>query len=126
MSRRSDEPSAVARNHPATVPRRDPRLSGTALHILPVVGNSGIEDCELTYSVTGVRQQKRAVLQHRQHKWCPRPTLMVLDRGLGAQMIRLFLDDLQHATEITRAEFSRRPWRTRLAERAANLLTRIL
>jgi cardiolipin synthase A/B len=53
-------------------------------------------------------------------------TLMVLDRGLGAQMIRLFLDDLQHATEITRAEFSRRPWRSRLAERAANLLTRIL
>jgi cardiolipin synthase len=53
-------------------------------------------------------------------------TLMVLDRGLGAQMIRLFLDDLQHAMEITRAEFSRRPWRSRLAERAANLLTRIL
>jgi cardiolipin synthase len=53
-------------------------------------------------------------------------TLMVLDRGLGAQMIRLFLDDLQHATEITATEFRRRPWRNRLAERSANLLTRIL
>jgi phosphatidylserine/phosphatidylglycerophosphate/cardiolipin synthase-like enzyme len=52
--------------------------------------------------------------------------LMVLDRALGVQMMRLFLDDLQHATEITRAEFSRRPWRGRLVERAANLLTRIL
>jgi cardiolipin synthase len=53
-------------------------------------------------------------------------TLMVRDRGIGAQMIRLFFDDLQHATEITAAEFRRRPWRYRLAERTANLLTRIL
>jgi cardiolipin synthase len=53
-------------------------------------------------------------------------TLMVLDRALGAQMIRLFLDDLQHATEITAAEFRQRSWRDRLAARAANLLTRIL
>ena len=53
-------------------------------------------------------------------------TLMVLDRGIGAQMIRLFLDDLLHATEITAAEFRRRSWRDRIAERAANLLTRIL
>ena len=53
-------------------------------------------------------------------------TLMVRDRGIGAQMIRLFFDDLQHATEIAPAEFRRRPWRSRLAERTANLLTRIL
>ena len=53
-------------------------------------------------------------------------TLMVRDRGIGTQMIRLFFDNLQHATEITAAEFRRRPWRYRLAERTANLLTRIL
>jgi cardiolipin synthase len=53
-------------------------------------------------------------------------TLMVLDGAFGAQMMRLFLGDLQHAREITPAEFSRRPWRSRLVERAANLLTRIL
>ena len=53
-------------------------------------------------------------------------TLMVLDRELGSQMIRLFLDDLRHAKEITREEFRRRPWRQRLAERTANLLTRVL
>jgi phosphatidylserine/phosphatidylglycerophosphate/cardiolipin synthase-like enzyme len=53
-------------------------------------------------------------------------TLMVLDSALGRQMIRLFLDDLQHATEITSAEFRQRSWRDRLAARAANLLTRIL
>jgi cardiolipin synthase A/B len=35
-------------------------------------------------------------------------TLMVRDRGVGAQMMRLFLDDLEHATEITAAEFRRR------------------
>jgi len=27
-------------------------------------------------------------------------TLMVHGRGIGAQMIRLFFDDLQHATEL--------------------------
>jgi cardiolipin synthase len=53
-------------------------------------------------------------------------TLMVLDRGVGAQMNRLFLDDLRHATEITAPAFRRRPWRDRLAERSANLLARIL
>jgi cardiolipin synthase len=53
-------------------------------------------------------------------------TLMVLDLGIGAQMVRLFLEDLRHATEITAAEFRRRSWRDRSIERAANLLTRIL
>ena len=53
-------------------------------------------------------------------------TLMVRDPGVGGQMIGLFLDDLQYATEITAAEFRRRPWRNRLVERAANLLTRLL
>jgi hypothetical protein len=53
-------------------------------------------------------------------------TLMVLDRGTGARMLRLFLEDLQHTTEITAPEFRRRSWRARLAERAANLLTKVL
>jgi phosphatidylserine/phosphatidylglycerophosphate/cardiolipin synthase-like enzyme len=53
-------------------------------------------------------------------------TLMMLDRGIGAQMFRVFLDDLQHATEITAAEFRRPSSRDRLAKRGANLLTRIL
>jgi phosphatidylserine/phosphatidylglycerophosphate/cardiolipin synthase-like enzyme len=53
-------------------------------------------------------------------------TLMVLDPATGAEMVRLFLDDLQHATEITATGFQRRSWRDRLIERAANLLTRLL
>ena len=44
-------------------------------------------------------------------------TLMVRDLGIGAQMIRL---------DMTAAEFRRRPWPHRLAERTANLLTMIL
>jgi hypothetical protein len=51
---------------------------------------------------------------------------MVLDRGTGAQMVRLFLEDLRGATEITAAEFRRRSWRERTVERAAHLLARIL
>lgn len=47
---------------------------------------------------------------------------LMLDRALGAQMMRLFLDDVQHATEITRAAFSRRPWRSRLVGRPVNQL----
>jgi phosphatidylserine/phosphatidylglycerophosphate/cardiolipin synthase-like enzyme len=36
-------------------------------------------------------------------------TLMVRDRAFGAQMIQLFLDDLDHATEITAAESAAGP-----------------
>lgn len=53
-------------------------------------------------------------------------TLMVLDRRLGAEMDRIFLDDLQHAQEITGARFRERPWFERLLERGARLLTRVL
>jgi phosphatidylserine/phosphatidylglycerophosphate/cardiolipin synthase-like enzyme len=53
-------------------------------------------------------------------------TLMVLDRGTGAQMVRLFLEDLRHATEVTAAELQRQSWRGRVAQRTANLLTRLL
>jgi cardiolipin synthase len=53
-------------------------------------------------------------------------TLMVLDRKLGAEMDRIFLGDLQHAQEITAASFRRRSWLQRIAERGANLITRLL
>lgn len=53
-------------------------------------------------------------------------TLMVLDRTLGAEMNRIFLGDLQHAREITAASFRRRSWLQRIAERGANLITRLL
>jgi cardiolipin synthase len=53
-------------------------------------------------------------------------TLMVLDRRLGAEMNRIFFDDLRHAQEITRETFRARSWLQRIAERGANWLTRLL
>src|SRR5688500_7766311 len=53
-------------------------------------------------------------------------TLMVLDRAGGQNMNRIFLDDLHHAEEITMEAFRSRSWLQRLAERAANSLTRVL
>ena len=53
-------------------------------------------------------------------------TLMVLDRNLGAEMNRIFFDDLHHATEITRASLRERSWFQRIVERGANLITRLL
>ena len=53
-------------------------------------------------------------------------TLMVLDRTVGEQMDRIFLDDLRHAEEITVAGFRARSWFQRIAERGANWLTRLL
>jgi len=53
-------------------------------------------------------------------------TLMVLDRSVGQQMERIFLDDLRYAEEITAAGFRQRSWFQRLAERSANLITRLL
>jgi len=53
-------------------------------------------------------------------------TLMVLDRTMGDQMDRLFMDDLGYAEEITAARFSQRSWLQRIAERGANLITRLL
>jgi cardiolipin synthase len=52
--------------------------------------------------------------------------LMVLDRAVGAEMNRIFLDDLQHAREITLEAFRERSWLQRIAERGANWLTRLL
>jgi cardiolipin synthase len=53
-------------------------------------------------------------------------TLMVLDPAFGSQMNEIFMDDLQDAQEITPAEFSRRSWVQRLAERGAHMITRLL
>ena len=53
-------------------------------------------------------------------------TLMVLDGGFGHDMTAVFLDDLQHATEITREEFRKRPWTERVVERSANVIARVL
>jgi hypothetical protein len=52
--------------------------------------------------------------------------LMVWDRALGQQMDEMFLDDLRSAEEITIAGFRQRSRFHRIAERAANLLTRLL
>jgi cardiolipin synthase len=53
-------------------------------------------------------------------------TLMALDDTGGEEMNRVFLRDLEDATEITRDAFSRRSWHHRIAEWAARLLTRLL
>jgi cardiolipin synthase len=53
-------------------------------------------------------------------------TLMVLDRKLGDEMNRMFLDDVRHAEEITVESFRARSWLQRIAERGANWLTRLL
>ncbi len=53
-------------------------------------------------------------------------TLMVLDRTLGNEMDRAFLEDLNHSREITIEKFRKRSWLERLAERGANWLTRLL
>jgi len=53
-------------------------------------------------------------------------TLMVLDAGFGQDMNTMFLDDLRHATEITRDEFRKRSWTERVLERGANVVARVL
>jgi cardiolipin synthase len=53
-------------------------------------------------------------------------TLMVLDRAIGDRMNGIFLNDLQHAEEVTLDNFRRRSWIERLVEWSANSLTRLL
>lgn len=53
-------------------------------------------------------------------------TRMVLDRRVGQQMNEMFVQDLQHAEEITAAAFGRRSWLQRLAEQGARMITRLL
>jgi cardiolipin synthase len=53
-------------------------------------------------------------------------TLMILDRAVGNSMNQVFMDDLRSAEEITGASFGQRSWFQQIAERAANLFTRLL
>jgi cardiolipin synthase len=53
-------------------------------------------------------------------------TLMVLDRAIGQQMNRIFLDDLQHTQEITVEAFRTRSWLQRIAASWASTLRRLL
>ncbi|HEX5580908.1 MAG TPA: phospholipase D-like domain-containing protein [Gemmatimonadaceae bacterium] len=53
-------------------------------------------------------------------------TLVTLDGGVGARMDSVFLADLEYAKEITLEEFSRRPWRGKVLEWGANLISRVL
>ena len=53
-------------------------------------------------------------------------TLMVLDRAGGQNMNRIFIDDLGFAEEISLEAFRSRSWLQRIAEWAANSLTRLL
>ena len=53
-------------------------------------------------------------------------TLMVLDSAAGRRMEEVFLDDLRDAKQIDLAAFRRRPWTQRVAEWAANQITRVL
>ncbi len=53
-------------------------------------------------------------------------TLMVLDSAAGRRMEQVFAEDLRRAEEVDLAAFRRRPWVERLAEWAANLITRLL
>lgn len=53
-------------------------------------------------------------------------TLMILDANIGQQMNAVFLDDLNHAKEITLGRFRQRPWVQRILERAASVIQRLL
>ncbi|MFN2567591.1 MAG: phosphatidylserine/phosphatidylglycerophosphate/cardiolipin synthase family protein [Gemmatimonadaceae bacterium] len=52
--------------------------------------------------------------------------LVMLDSALGAQMQRTFLEDLHYAKEIRLEEFRRRPWRSKMLEKGASLISRLL
>src|SRR5918999_4737413 len=52
--------------------------------------------------------------------------LVMLDATLGAQMQRTFVDDLAYAKEIRLDEFRRRRWTSKMIEKGASLLSRLL
>ena len=52
--------------------------------------------------------------------------LVALDRRLGAALERLFEEDLARSDEIDLERFRRRPWRHRVLEQVAHMLSRIL
>jgi cardiolipin synthase len=53
-------------------------------------------------------------------------TLMVLDSAAGRRMEEVFFDDLRDAKPVDLATHRRRPWTQRVAEWAANQITRLL
>jgi cardiolipin synthase A/B len=53
-------------------------------------------------------------------------TLMVLDGAVGAEMDRIFMEDLTHAEAITLATFRQRSFVQRVMERGASLIMRVL
>jgi len=53
-------------------------------------------------------------------------TLTVLDAAFGERMNTMFLDDLNHATEIIPDEFRKRRWTERVVEWGANIASRVL
>ena len=53
-------------------------------------------------------------------------TLMVLDRTVGEQMDEIFIDDLRMPRRLPPRAFGQRSWFQRMAERGANLITRLL
>ena len=53
-------------------------------------------------------------------------TLMVLDSAAGKRMEDVFLDDLRSSKQVDLSTFRRRPWTQRVAEWAANQITRVL
>ena len=52
--------------------------------------------------------------------------LVVLNQEFGARMDSLFMADVRHAKEITLATHLQRPWKGRVLEWGANLLSRLL
>ena len=52
--------------------------------------------------------------------------LMVLDRAVGGEMDRIFMEDLQHADAMSLATFRQRSFFQRVIERGANLIMRVL
>ena len=53
-------------------------------------------------------------------------TLMVLDSAAGKRMETVFFDDLRESKQVDLATFRRRPWTQRVAEWAADQITRVL
>ncbi len=49
-----------------------------------------------------------------------------IDEPFGARMTATFMDDLSRSTEITLAEFRKRPWTDKLLENASAVLSRLL
>ena len=53
-------------------------------------------------------------------------TLMILDSAAGRRMEEVFMNDLRESKEVDLAAFRRRSWTRRVAEWAANQITRLL